>query len=405
MTTRQNKPEADVTSNGKPSRNMRRTNDSYLSSASNIVEGGKGDMYNAPSSSMSIDAPKIASQPSQMLRHNDQSCVIDVLVKMGIKVRDFAYESTLPPISSVPQFVGGLRSLKREREAYEEEDKPFAGTSRSTAKGTNDTATKKAKGLARELTEPVVPQPNSDQTALTRHTGFLQFGPSLSTLNPDRNHSNHPITPRRQHAFPMSPLSRTPLAAPSWISASQRDPESQDSETWIDTPLATPVASQQWRVIDTSAIPASQLDSNSQQPVPEDVTLSQLGFTLEPSQQYSQDAGPSPTTSPPHRPSTSMLPRNQTPPRDASSSAPVSPPRYDFRDRGDPCTSPLAINATRPRSHSRDKRSTSLSPSRHSSQPRSPPRTKGKRVSQSARPLRRSARNAGKIAEPGALLS
>lgn len=345
---------------------------------------------------------------------------VEELTKLGIKVRDFAYESTLPPISSTPQFVGGARALKRERSTYEDDENPFAppplwGKNSRERIPESGAAAKKVKGLARELTEPVDSQLPPSQTTLARHTGFFEIGQSLSALvsDGDRGGASQPSTPQR-HALSKGPFARSPLGGPTRVV--DPDQASQESDTWIDTPLVTPNGSLQWKVTNTSAIPASQLDIESQLPVPEDVTLSQLGFTPDPSQQYSQDVfrgfpesptgesssrhteyPPLPTLSPPPIVATSLHP--------SAKAIPIQAPRYDFRYR-DPSSVPPPfptidhVTSSRPRS--RDQRSLSLSPRRLA--PRSP-RPKGKRISQSARPLRRSARNAQKTSEPGALVS
>lgn len=91
--------------------------------------------------------------------YESQDNVVEEVTQMGIKVRDFAYESTLPPISSVPQFVGGPRPLKRERTHEDGGDSPSLPHSPSHARGGHFAVLKKAKGLARELTEGFVLAP------------------------------------------------------------------------------------------------------------------------------------------------------------------------------------------------------------------------------------------------------
>ena len=289
--------------------------------------------------------------------------------------------------------------------------KPSIGFARGSSPNTG--FLKKAKALARELTEPIDPQVSSSQTPLARHTGFFEIGQSLSTLARGSNYASiHPATPQR-HTLSPSPLNRTPSTAPSWLSMSQRDPESQDSDAWIDTPLVTPNGSLQWRVTDTSAIPASQLDAESQLTVAENVTFSQLGFTPNQSQLPEHpfdDPTDSPGASSSHhttRPTSPSPVRPsgggrtlRSPLRAVFEPTPAPPARYNFRDRANPQIAPMTAvtNHSRSRSPSlpRDRRSTSLSPHRLS--PQRSPRHKGKRTSQSVRPVRRSARHARKAA-------
>ncbi|KAG1728229.1 hypothetical protein EDB19DRAFT_1941416 [Suillus lakei] len=64
-------------------------------------------------------------QPT-VLRPSSQQPTIEMLQSLGIKVRDFAYESTLPPIAPVPQVPRqtqpSARPLKRTRGDWEEEE-------------------------------------------------------------------------------------------------------------------------------------------------------------------------------------------------------------------------------------------------------------------------------------------
>lgn len=347
---------------------------------------------------------------------------------MGIKVRDFAYESTLPPISSVPQFVGGPRPLKRERTHEDGGDSPSLPHSPSHARGGHFAVLKKAKGLARELTEPVDPPSVPGQTSLARHTGVHDFSQTLASFTVGSSRGvSHPTTPHRQvYAGNPFPLSGSPLAALG-IYASPQNQESQESEAWIDTPLVTPKCSLQWGVADTSAIPMSQLDTASQEQPAEDVTFSQLGFP-DPSQQYSQSileaspGSPSSPSSSARATRTSLSPSPSRPHRTArSAEGPLKPlateamtnpatpsgPRYNLRDRANPTIlpattiTPPARSRSRSRSRSRETRSNSLSPRRQPARVRSPG-PKSKRAPSSAQTLRRSARHVPKVADQDA---
>ena len=152
---------------------------------------------------------------------------------MGIKVRDFAYESKLPPIQPIyrhPRQIqpAVVRTTLKRQWAESGEDDYFSQSSSQP-----ETSQKK---LERTSTEPAI-LPTLDSTDIDDY----EYD-SLYTDSQEPN--NYPGSQQ----LPLSIF------------------ESQESEPYVDTPLVTPKGSLQWPVADTSNlnIPTSQLDAESQ---------------------------------------------------------------------------------------------------------------------------------------------
>ena len=290
---------------------------------------------------------------------------IETLANYGIKVRDFAYESTLPPIAPIRrlprQVQPGPRPLKRVRNDYEEpEDDPFSQHTPPKVGTREGDPTKKMK-LERKLTEPAAPAPNPP----TRARGFTD----LNSYEASQDTQFTAGANSQQSDYSSPSQSQPPL----------QYFESQDSEPYIHTPLVTPNGSLQWPVTDTSTMPASQLDTNSQAIVPELISYSQLGFSQvdEPSQEATsamssplseppssqplipRAASPGPSTLPSIRLSPLPSPPSRSPqsPNPSPNSiphptvSPNRPPRYHLRNRS-AVTSP-PHTPTRPHSRTR----------------------------------------------------
>ncbi|KAI0638382.1 hypothetical protein C8Q77DRAFT_1017214, partial [Trametes polyzona] len=318
--------------------------------------------------------PPAGSQHPPELSGVDQSNHVVLLATNGIKVRDFAYENTLPPVTTVPRFSvqtqPRVRPLKRTRDLLERTDDeesdvedpsiPRTWYIDSDGSGVSRPSRyrKKAMALCRTLTEPADDAPAS-QGLNTREGGFAlprsQRGRTPETPPPPSPSAQYPTTPHRPHrdaqTSSLSPLTIANNVSP--VQASQQG-ESQETESWIDTPLVTPNGSLQWpvpAVQNTSAMPASQLESVLPQHITEEeTTLSQLGFSPERSQPPaalpSSPAGtpsrrrPVPQIPPPadfHRPTPpppQSRPGSSSPPR-RSPRAEARPgsPRYHFRQR------------------------------------------------------------------------
>ena len=153
---------------------------------------------------------------------------VALLASMGIKVRDFAYESKLPPIQPIyrhPRQIqpAVVRTTLKRQWAESGEDDYF---SRS-----NSQPESSQKKLERTSTEPAIPPvPDID----------------------DYDHTDS----QQPNNYPESQQMPPPIF------------ESQESEPYVDTPLVTPKGSLQWPVADSTSndIPAlaSQLDAESQ---------------------------------------------------------------------------------------------------------------------------------------------
>ncbi|KAI0772125.1 hypothetical protein BD413DRAFT_692683, partial [Trametes elegans] len=275
----------------------------------------------------------------------DQSPDVALLATYGVRVRDFAYGNTLPPVTTVPRFSvqtqPKLRMLRRTRDMLdghadgEESDvenplihRTWYIDSSGTGTSRKSRYRKKTQALARTLTEPAEEVPPS-QGLNTREAGFAvlpsqRAGPPPSQL---LHGVQYPATPQRPHRQAKT-ASLSPLTIADNVSPSQRtnqQGESQETESWIDTPLVTPNGSLQWPTVqNTSAVPTSELESVLPQlPPDQDVTLSQLGFSPERSQQ------PQPhRASPPFAPSPSPAGTPSRPRRD-----PHLPPPTEFRAR------------------------------------------------------------------------
>ncbi|KAI0751004.1 hypothetical protein C8Q80DRAFT_545056 [Daedaleopsis nitida] len=346
-------------------------------------------------------------QPLELEPADTGHNLVTTLAAQGVKIRDFAYENTLPPVTTVPRFSVQAqprsRALKRVRDMVEghddgeESDEEDPNITRTFYIDSNGTGVshgyryrKKSAVLGRTLTEPADDLPPS-QGFNTRAQGFAQ--PSHQP----------PVSPRLRYngaLLPSTPQRGTGRSPNCHLSSIDTNPqsqtsvqgESQETESWIDTPLVTPNGSIQWPVQNTSAIPASQLESVLPQlPDPEaeaNVTLSQLGFSPERSQQpTSSPAGtpsrvrlpqlpppaefhPSPRASAAikSRPSSSSPTRRTT--RSKASPTPLQAAparRYDLRQRAPaskPPPAPRATSRTRASSHAlaKDKLATVSAP-------------------------------------------
>ncbi|KAI0920926.1 hypothetical protein AcW1_004939 [Taiwanofungus camphoratus] len=349
--------------------------DEQPSIVSKLVEG-ELSTTNASNLQLPVNLSAILSETfrsgssAQEIQSISKERPANMLAEYGIKVRDFAYESTLPPIAPVPhvplQIQPGLSPLKRRRDYEEEgdEDEPYVGQTLyfdSEIGGSSQGArhVKKTKPLERTATEPA-DGPSTMGLHPWRATGFADLSEAAKQTPP----TSQPSTPSRSSVRNVD----TPRSHPhnmDFSSPSQPGLQgtSQESEGWIDTPLVTPNGSLQYAVVDNSAILAPQPDTNSELPVPENLTYSQLRFSPERSQsdapkprsllpslfpsvkpssttrQSSPDC--SPTRSPSRHP-TSMGRSHGSPPKRAkhdhdSAAAPLSDstalPRYHLRER------------------------------------------------------------------------
>ena len=168
------------------------------------------------------------------------------LAAYGIKVRDFAYESTLPPVAIVPrvprQIQPDPRAQKRSHIDHDENDPFTTQPESSTSRARN--RSKKLKSLERKLTEPAEDAP------------VRRF--AESTVYDYTNESSPLHTPFGA----LRTFISTQLGVESPASSSQPpiQSDSQDSEPYIETPLVTPNGSLQWQ--HDGPVPISPLERN-----------------------------------------------------------------------------------------------------------------------------------------------
>ncbi|TFK79709.1 hypothetical protein K466DRAFT_656821, partial [Polyporus arcularius HHB13444] len=317
---------------------------------SDVQDGGSQPQFACSSkgllSAVVDDADSPSLHPSQHPQPPDDAGhagnnIIAALTTQGIRVRDFAYENTLPPVTTVPRFSVQVqprrpRILRRTRDMHdghadgEESDEEDPTVPKTWCIDSNGDGVshayryrKKTATLERTLTEPADEEPPS-QGINARASGstqpFRRF--RLPPARPRQEGAQCPFTPPRpiRHSQSQSPnrfLSPINTMSPSQPSAQD---ESQETESWIDTPLVTPNGSLHWPVQDTSALSASQLESVLPQlgDAEQNITLSQLGFSPERSQATTAPS-PAGTPSRPRRASPQMPPPAEFNPRTRAS--------------------------------------------------------------------------------------
>lgn len=186
------------------------------------------NMTYSKSSSQAVPIASSSKPPSTARQvHEPQSqSHADTLARHGIKVRDFAYESKLPPISSwFQRQIQPMPPLKRPNADGED------GDDECHLRDKGSMASKKTK-LEREPTEPDIQ--DSSATAPVPRRGQRVFTNLLHEyeLDQDSQSSEH----------------------------SRQWPPCSDSQPYVATPLVTPNGSFR------RAIPASQLDASTSQP-------------------------------------------------------------------------------------------------------------------------------------------
>lgn len=173
----------------------------------------------------------------------------EFLMSLGIKVRDFAYENTLPAIAPVPRVPRQVQPAPRasKRSQRDWDDNGGSLNSLSPAQPlSGQTGCKKPRSLERKSTEPL-------QETAVQHTRTLEritVKGVCSILTPPLRRTL-PATPRTQ-------LSASPPTSP--LTPPLSHLTSQESE-FVQTPPTIPFVI---HVDDTSMITASQHDSESQ---------------------------------------------------------------------------------------------------------------------------------------------
>ncbi|KAF5364338.1 hypothetical protein D9756_000189 [Leucocoprinus leucothites] len=220
---------------------------------------------------------------------------VSKLLELGVKVRDFAYESTLPPVPTVylqprqiqPSVPKDVNDPNDPHYVLEEERKKKVYTFESTRK------------IQRTPTEPVLetellPPPRRTFPKIKRTDALLDLGSQFDSQPQSQPMPSYPVLPYD--------ITNTPQAASQPIPGLTSD--SQQTEPWVDTPIVTPSGSRQWpekskatsltpstattqpKVAATSASTsmASEMnsiaDSDSHMPSePETMSYSRMGFT------------------------------------------------------------------------------------------------------------------------------
>lgn len=110
-----------------------------------------------------------------------------MLNRHGLKVRDFAFEQTLPPVPKAVQKRKekrrGPQPLKRTRDMLEPTDTDVAGPSTQGASTSEDTPRRKRARLERRPTEPI-PESQGMQPSSLSGFGDVPEGPSSQTQAP-----------------------------------------------------------------------------------------------------------------------------------------------------------------------------------------------------------------------------
>ncbi|KAF7792872.1 hypothetical protein EIP86_003973 [Pleurotus ostreatoroseus] len=178
-----------------------------------------------------------------------------MLADYGIKVRDYAYESTLPPVRSYrPPRPKGPQPLRRKRKIYEvassdEEDdsNPIVvlpsvlDDYRSRAREDDVWPSKRPRPLERTPTEPIEesqsqpPMGYSDVSQITEADAALNI--PMRWMGRKRQASLPLASPR----LPICPVNA--IGTPTSYPGTSSEETSQDSEPWIDTPPISPFTS------------------------------------------------------------------------------------------------------------------------------------------------------------------
>ncbi|KAH9943251.1 uncharacterized protein BXZ73DRAFT_74246 [Epithele typhae] len=214
----------------------------------------------------------------------------EALTTLGIKVRDFFHESNLPPVPVVKRYAvqtqpgprhpvplrrtgGYANGIKLDRpglEREESEDELHPDAVRTWYIDSNGTGATPAGrwrkkvpqtlNLERTLTEPIDDNDVPDERPL--HDRTLPY-PSTFPSGDGHASAPQPYTLPRQRPVRGSPLlALSPNAIPpSQQSQPSLQPDTQDTDMWVDTPLVTPNGSFQWPDGQHPELPLSQIDS------------------------------------------------------------------------------------------------------------------------------------------------
>ena len=314
-----------------------------------------------------------------------------MLASHGVKVRDFAYESTLPPVPSYkPPINAGPRRLKRKRaDEEEEEDSEFvrAILAKYTMRRTPDEevlarSVKRFKPLERAMTEPIEESQSQPAMGMT-DIAQIDAGLPESQLI-DYFCANLPKTPTQSTvALPRSPFDpiqhpRIHFSTPTHhsIDTTSHPSHPRRGDEWVATPTETPASSFQHPTPSTSAAHVPLMPSTPRRPltrtVPFTPTFAPIASPRPLRRSFSshvllRSTGPTPLS---RSPSFRQMPiaksrgcGNVTPRRlsngslTATNEPEIPPPRYFLRQRTRPASPPKL--GARGRTSSRNITSTS----------------------------------------------
>jgi hypothetical protein len=228
----------------------------------------KGSTSTSTSKPLSRANAAIISKKPQSRVGNQQPSTAD-LKKLGIKVRDFAYEKTLPPV----------RTIHLHRQV-------LPGVARQT--------------IARQKTEEDASQSQSQPRMVDR----TPTEPSLTPVPPKRVRGLFDLELEESDDENITLSQQT--STPEFLSNAKTPQilfESQESQPRRDdTPVVTPNGS--WNSQNSSGIPRSRYNEPSQAPIPQMLSNSQPLLDNQPKGSTSQQSLPSIQSSPlPHAPS------------------------------------------------------------------------------------------------------
>lgn len=280
---------------------------------SSLARKRRSPMPQLPPIITSPQAPKLERLPTEPMpsspptpRSPAQPTPKMLLERYGIKVRDFAYESKLPPVPSVPR-PPPPRDLARRRDYGNWLDglAPEPMSEEMRRKRLELTMPRPRPGIGRDLqiakelerrpTEPMIE--NTKETTAPQDATSNMIMASARGLLPRSRPTNQAIDvherPFIQRLFPPSQglsTSHSPhphqfsqpseASQPPLVFNSQADSEMDGLETPLITPDASQLDLDMLGVTDSSALPESQVGqmlSDSQLPPREDVSESQMG--------------------------------------------------------------------------------------------------------------------------------
>lgn len=313
------------------------------------------------------------AQPKQP-RRIGESYAPATLALHNIKVRDFAYESTLPPLPSITFPVRpvhmGPRPLKRARKEYD--DEPL--WARIAPNDYRAFQSKRAKQLVRVPTEPVIDDENSQprrEHAYADLSDYSSQEPESQSQDAGGGSSHRPKPLQGEPTLPVFPV-----RMPEEQDFNRERTPSGDTEPYVDTPIVTPNGSLQFKDVASTTDPASSLNTatpaqalvdvltESSRPASE-VTGVQNGFR--PSSPSALPPGSTPVhssgLSSGDESDSGSPPRNKSrrvriiksdspqPPKNETNGA--EPPRYFLRERRVSRPPPAKSSSARSRSRSR----------------------------------------------------